>query len=134
MSAAFAREPVIVMDALQSAHRYPLPSSIGIRLPDSLAISTFSNGQRSTSCRPGCRCTQSVPPPERQRFLVDQQASCTWREGLDWFYPVEPHPVRLRVVQIKCKTVILSFVMIVLYHRNPNFITAFVQCINTKDS
>ncbi len=41
--------------------------------------------------------------PERQRFLVDQQASCTWREGLDWFYPVEAHPVRLRVVQIKCK-------------------------------
>ncbi len=38
MSVAFARDPVTVMDAPQSAHKYPLSSSFGIGLPDGLAI------------------------------------------------------------------------------------------------
>jgi hypothetical protein len=60
ISVEFARDPVIIMDALQSAHMYPLSSLIEIGLPDGLAISTFSDGPRSTLCRPGGRCTTSI--------------------------------------------------------------------------
>ncbi len=60
MSVEFGRDPVIVMDAQQSAHKYPLSSSIGIGLPDGLAISTFPDGLSSTLCMPRDRCTTSI--------------------------------------------------------------------------
>ena len=74
-SVVFARDPVIVMDAPQSVHKYPLSSSIGIALPSGLAMRAFSDGPRSTLCRPLCKYKTSMvsisaPSIRRVPFLA----------------------------------------------------------------